>query len=162
MLVDLQLLGLIEDGSLATHTWATFSETLVGFVGGASVACAYTNGRPILYRPVPPGTPAWGSAWKKAVHDTYQRVTSVGAQGSVMSYRDNHLDLDPTYKDRLGRPLLRMTFDWGYNEYKQSAFMGTVLEKVMKKMGASSGSFANVMKTSWSTVPMNADCLYSL
>ena len=33
-----------------------------GFVGGASITCAYTNGRPIQYHPVPRGTPAWGSA----------------------------------------------------------------------------------------------------
>ena len=30
------------------------------------ITCAYTNGRPIHYHPTPPGTPAWGSAWKKA------------------------------------------------------------------------------------------------
>ena len=29
-----------------------------------------------------------------------------------MSYRNNYLDLDPTYKDPLGRPLMRMTFDY--------------------------------------------------
>jgi hypothetical protein len=28
-----------------------------------------------------------------------------------MAYRDNYLDLDPTYKDVHGQPLLRMTFD---------------------------------------------------
>src|SRR6201747_2579481 len=49
-----------------------------GFVGGASITSAYTNGRPIQYHPVPRGTPAWGSQWKKAVKETYQRVTSVG------------------------------------------------------------------------------------
>ena len=38
-----------------------------GFVGGASITCAHTNGRPIQYHPTPRGTPTWGSAWKKAV-----------------------------------------------------------------------------------------------
>ena len=29
-----------------------------------------------------------------------------------MPSRGNYLDLDPTYKDNYGRPLLRMTFDF--------------------------------------------------
>ena len=36
------------------------------------------------------------------------------------SYRDIYLDLDPTYKDRFGRPLMRMTFDFHDNEFKMS------------------------------------------
>ena len=35
-----------------------------------------------------------------------------------MSYRQNYLDLDPTYKDANGLPLLRMTFDWNENELR--------------------------------------------
>ena len=34
----------------------------------------------------------------------------------MYSYRDDYLDLDPTYKDRFGRPLLRMTIDFHDNE----------------------------------------------
>ena len=75
---------------------------------------------------------------KKAAKENYVYQTSVGAQGSVMAYRDNYLDLDPTYKDANGLPLLRMTFDWRQNELKlqrylrdsmvvtQHAFMGDI------------------------------------
>ena len=107
-----------------------------GFVGGASLTCAYTNGRPIAYHPTPPGTPTWGSKWKKAVSETYQRVTSVGAQGSVMSYRNNYLDLDPTYKDPLGRPLMRMTFDYQDNERKMASYMADRCNEIAHTMGA--------------------------
>jgi hypothetical protein len=34
----------------------------------------------------------------------------------ALSHRHNCLDLDPTYKDAYGLPLLRMTFDWNGNE----------------------------------------------
>jgi gluconate 2-dehydrogenase alpha chain len=61
----------------------------------------------------------------------------MNAQGGVQAYRGNYLDLDPTYKDIYGRPLLRMTFDYGPHEHKQSAFMATVLEKIAKATGAS-------------------------
>ena len=32
--------------------------------------------------------------------------------------RNNYLDLDPTYKDQLGRPLLRLTYNFVENDYK--------------------------------------------
>jgi gluconate 2-dehydrogenase alpha chain len=129
-----------------------FDHSAHGFVGGASITSAHTNGRPILYHPTPPGTPTWGSAWKKAVRDTYQRVTNVGAQGSVMSYRNNFLDLDPTYKDPLGRPLLRMTFDYQDNERKMANWMAERCDEIAKAMGAK-GTQINRLTGSWSVVP---------
>jgi hypothetical protein len=42
----------------------------------------------------------------------YNHTLAINNQGSVMAYRQNYLDLDPTYRDRYGRPLLRMTFDF--------------------------------------------------
>ena len=123
-----------------------------GFVGGASITNAYTNGRPIMYRPTPRGTPTWGSAWKKAVRETYQRVTNVGAQGSVMSYRANYIDLDPTYKDDLGRPLMRITFDFQPNEIKMANWMAERCEAIAKAMGAKATQI-NRLNTPWNVVP---------
>ncbi|MDB5413866.1 MAG: family oxidoreductase [Rubritepida sp.] len=122
--------------ALDDYNGDNFDHAPHGFVGGASITCAHTNGRPINFRPVPPGTPRWGSAWKKATKETYNHVATVGAQGSVMSYRDSYLDLDPTYKDRLGRPLMRMTFDFKPNEEKMTAFMADRCEELARDMGA--------------------------
>ena len=129
-----------------------FDHGPLDFMGGASITNAYTNGRPIQYRPTPPGTPTWGSAWKKAVRETYQRVTNVGAQGCVMSYRDNFLDLDPTYKDRLGRPLLRMTFDYKDNERKMASYMADRCDEIARAMGASR-TVVNKLSGPWNVVP---------
>ncbi len=123
-----------------------------GFVGGASITSAHTNGRPILFHPTPRGAPTWGSAWKKAVRDTYQRITNVGAQGSVMSYRNNYLDLDPTYKDPLGRPLMRMTFDYQDNERKMANWMAERCDEIAKAMGAKTTQ-VNRLVGPWSVVP---------
>jgi gluconate 2-dehydrogenase alpha chain len=52
-----------------------------------------------------------------------------------MSHRGNHLDLDPTYRDFLGRPLMRMTFDYTDNEHKMSDYLtdrATDIAKAMK------------------------------
>jgi gluconate 2-dehydrogenase alpha chain len=143
-------------GSLAMviddYNGDNFDHGPLGFVGGAYINNAYTNGRPILYHPTPPGTPNWGSTWKKAVRETYQRVTNVGAQGSVMSYRNNYLDLDPTYKDPLGRPLMRMTFDYQDNERKMANWMAERCNEIAKAMGAKTTQI-NRLVGPWSVVP---------
>ena len=113
----------------------------LGFVGGAYIATASPGATPIKSKPVPPGTPRWGGEWKKAVAHHYRRCVTIGIHGSCMSYRQHYLDLDPTYKDSNGLPLLRMTFDWHENEKKMLRFMyGRCIEiaKAMKpaKYGA--------------------------
>ncbi|MCO6415661.1 GMC family oxidoreductase [Siccirubricoccus sp. KC 17139] len=113
-----------------------FDHGPAGFVGGASLACILTNGRPITNRPVPPDTPRWGSEWKRATRDNYNRWAAVGLQGSVMPYRGNYLDLDPTYKDSNGLPLLRMTFDFPENERKLSRFAVDRCVEAVRAMGA--------------------------
>ncbi len=105
-----------------------------GFVGGAYLYGGQTGGRPIQQLTVPPGTPAWGAAWKRAAKDSYLHTTSIGIHGSVMSYRYRYLDLDPTYKDAFGLPLLRMTFDWHDNEYKMSRFVTDRALEVAERM----------------------------
>ena len=52
-----------------------------------------------------------------------------------MAYRQNYLDLDPIYRDRYGRPLLRMTFDFHANEQKQANYIADIC-KIGQAMGA--------------------------
>ena len=100
-----------------------FDHTGLGFIGGGYIACWDTNGRPIEHHPTPKGTPNWGSQWKKAVAKNYLTTTSISTHGAVMSYRNNYLDLDPTYRDVHGQPLMRMTFDYTDNEHRMSDFL---------------------------------------
>ena len=113
-----------------------FDHAGLGFIGGADINVNSNTGRPIQYHPVPPGTPNWGNAWKQAVVKWYNRAFNVNAQGGVQAYRGNYLDLDPTYRDAYGLPLLRMTFDWGPNELNQTRFMAKILEKIGKSLAA--------------------------
>jgi gluconate 2-dehydrogenase alpha chain len=116
-----------------------FDHGPLGFVGGGYIGQVQTNGRPIQITAVPPGTPAWGSKWKQAVKDNYLSTINCGAacHGSMYSYRDVYLDLDPTYKDRFGRPLMRMTIDFHDNEIKMSAYLTDKYAEILQKMGAS-------------------------
>jgi gluconate 2-dehydrogenase alpha chain len=106
-----------------------------GFVGGGYMGMVQPNARPIEVTPTPPGTPQWGAAWKKAVKDNYLSTILPAAHGSCYSYRDCYLDLDPTYKDRFGRPLMRLTFDFHENELKMSQFLTDRLADIVQRMG---------------------------
>lgn len=111
-----------------------FDHSGKGFIGGGYIACWNTGGRPIERHPTPKGTPNWGSAWKKAVAENYQRMAGISTHGAVMSYRNNYLDLDPTYRDVHGRPLMRLTFDFTENELKMSDFLTDRAVDVAKAM----------------------------
>ncbi|WP_336055721.1 GMC family oxidoreductase [Nitratireductor sp. CH_MIT9313-5] len=115
-----------------------FDHTGLGFIGGGYLAQWQTNGRPIESQPTPEGTPKWGAQYKKAVRENYQHSISIGAHGAQMSYRQNYLDLDPTYRDAYGRPLLRMTFDFTENDYNMSNFLTDRLVDIAKVMNPKS------------------------
>ena len=115
-----------------------FDHGPLGFVGGGYMGQVQTNGRPIETTPVPSGTPTWGAKWKQAVKENYNSsmYASSGVHGCFYSYRDVFLDLDPTYKDRFGRPLMRMTIDFHENEHKMSAYLTDKYAGVIQAMGA--------------------------
>ena len=115
-----------------------FDHGPLGFVGGGYIGQVQTNGRPIQTSAVPPDTPVWGSKWKQALKDNYLSNINVGpaCHASFYAYRDTYLDLDPTYKDRFGRPLMRLTIDLHDNELKMSAFLTDRYAEILQKMGA--------------------------
>ena len=106
----------------------------LNFVGGAGINTGPTGGRPIQQRPVPAETPRWGAQWKRATKQNYLRSFSLGSQGSSYAGYANHLDLDPTYKDSFGRPLLRMTFEFPDNDIRMSHFVTDKMEGIAKAL----------------------------
>jgi gluconate 2-dehydrogenase alpha chain len=112
-----------------------FDHSKLGFLGGAYIGEVMSHGRPIEFHPTPPGTPAWGSEWKKAVAQHYNHTAVVSTHGSSIAVRQNYLDLDPTYRDAWGQPLLRITFDFPENDVKMSAFVTDRATDIAKAMG---------------------------
>ena len=94
--------------------------------------------------------PRWGASWKRAVAKSYLRTTRLLAQGSSLSHRGAYCDLDPNYRDRFGRPLLRLTFDFHPNDLKMSHF-------VTGKLAA----IARAMRPDWMTIA-NREAPYSV
>jgi gluconate 2-dehydrogenase alpha chain len=108
------------------------------FIGGAYVMVNQTGGRPIQQTTLPPGTPAWGKGWKQAIKKHYGHTVNIATHGSVMSYRDNYFDLDPTYRDAYGQPLLRMTFDWKDNDIRMTQYITNKVADIGRAMNPAS------------------------
>lgn len=109
-----------------------------GFIGGSYIYSGQFNGQPIRSMALPKGTPAWGAAWKEGVKDWYGRSMTVSSHGSNMAYRDCCLDLDPTYRNKHGQPMLRMTFDWKPNDIRMTQFMRSKIEPLVTSLNPTS------------------------
>jgi gluconate 2-dehydrogenase alpha chain len=129
-----------------------FDHGPLGFIGGGVIRGRQTGNGPVRGIPLPEGTPAWGSAWKQAVKDTYLHSGRIEAQLSNMAYRGCYLDLDPTYKDAYGSPLLRMTLNWQDNDQRLSEYVGSAVLEIGRAMGAKSLSGRLIKRgTDWDT-----------
>ncbi|MBE7202112.1 MAG: GMC family oxidoreductase [Parafilimonas terrae] len=107
----------------------------LGFFGGASVMSNVTSAWPIGNRMTPPGTPRWGAAWKQATAKHFLSTTVVRTQGSSYPSRGNCLDVDPTYTDNHGRPMMRLTFDFTPNDLRMSAYVTEKASAISRAMG---------------------------
>jgi gluconate 2-dehydrogenase alpha chain len=113
-----------------------FDHAKLGFFGGGYIYSNVTNGRPITTRLLPAGTPRWGSAWKQANADWYAHAFNVTVHGSNYPHRENYLDLDPTYRDAYGMPLLRMSFNFRDNDHRMSEYVTNKAAEIARAMGA--------------------------
>ncbi len=101
---------------------------------------------------MPPGTPRWGAAWKNATKQYYNNTLTFSSQGSSYATRGNYLDLDPTYKDRFGRPLLRVTFDFPDNDVRMSNWISDRMQEIANALGGKQSVVAKLRK-GWNSVP---------
>ncbi|MEN1966573.1 GMC family oxidoreductase [Lentibacillus sp. N15] len=110
--------------------------TDLDFLHGFEVQIQTTGNRPIEYNFVPDGTPSWGKKFKdKSLYYT-NRNLYVNALSGAMPWQHNYLDLDPTYKDFLGNPLLRVTYKYMDQDRNISRYAVDKCKKIMAEMGA--------------------------
>jgi len=130
-----------------------FDHAGLGFHGGGLIFAGPVHGRPIMARPVPHGTPRWGRAWKEATAKWYNHSFSLHASGANFAHRGNSLDLDPTYRDKLGRPLIRMTYNFRDNDLKLSAYVTAKAAEIAKTMNPTILSAPMPRRGSFDAVP---------
>jgi gluconate 2-dehydrogenase alpha chain len=111
-----------------------FDHKDLGFLGGGYIRGGSGAAPPLGGRQLPAESPRWGKDWKKETVRWYYHVVDFNTQGSVYASRANYLDIDPTYKDSVGRPLLRMTYNGTDNDHKMSRFLLAKLEDAVKAM----------------------------
>ena len=125
-------LGMVLDD----YNGDNFDHSKVNFIHGGMVSLSQTGMRPIQNNPVPGGKPTWGKEFKEKSVKYANRFLSVGAQGSSMPFQHHYLDLDPTYKDAYGDPLIRITFDFEDQDRNLAKFLASKCADVLKEMGA--------------------------
>jgi len=112
--------------------------TSLNFIRGGYFAVRGFGFQPIANFGVLPNSvkATWGSEWKKAAISYYDRTGSIIFTGEHLAYKTHFMDLDPTYKDKLGDPLLRLTLDWRDNERKMLEFATAKAVEIARAMGA--------------------------
>jgi gluconate 2-dehydrogenase alpha chain len=126
-----------------------------GIMRGGHIRIASGGEAPIAsFGRIPPGETdaSWGSAWKKAALKWWDRSASITSEAEHLAYRQNYIDLDPTYTDKFGDPLARMTLDWTDHERRQAEMTIKVQGMVAKAMGAKSGNPARRVGAHYSMV----------
>lgn len=115
-----------------------FDHSGVRFVRGGTLLAMSFGFRPIANFGVVPEHVKlnWGSEWKKAALHYYDRTGSISFMGEHLAYKGNYMDLDATYKDAFGDPLLRLTLDWRENERRMAEFMIPKAVEIARAMGA--------------------------
>jgi gluconate 2-dehydrogenase alpha chain len=130
--------GLPAQG-VAVDNWAddNFDHAGLDFIGGGNL-WVYSDRRPIGAASISTfgKAPAWGGKWKSFIKENADRWNTAYIQKTTLPYEDNVLDLDPTVKDPLGYPVIRITAEYKDNEKKLGAFMRDKMERWYREAGA--------------------------
>lgn len=114
-----------------------FDHSDLDFLHGGWISLRQTGRTPISSNAVPSGTPSFGREFKEQSIYNFYRMLSVRTQGASLPNINNYLDLDPTYTDEFGNPLLRMTFDFYDQDRNLRAFLAEKIEEILIQMGGS-------------------------
>lgn len=121
-----------------------FDHTSLGFIEGASITSVGGNTHAITgTSSLAPGdfkqvgsNATWGQSYKDFIKSNFIHTLDLIAQLSCLPYDANVIDLDPTVKDSIGLPVLRVTYNGYNNEVKASAFLQDKMTAILKQAGA--------------------------
>ena len=110
-----------------------------GFYGGGGIDVRpLFAAHPIIYSMlgVPPEVPTWGAEFKNYVEHNFTRQMAIVCSTTSLALDRNNITLDPTSKDILGRPALRMT----YNDHDDDLAMVKFLQDRAVEIAEVSGA----------------------
>lgn len=120
-----------------------FDHTDLDFIDGASIFSTIGEREPVTSAGSLPitGDKKWGREWKESLRNHWDNYVPITIEGAFMAYESNYMDLDPTYRDAWGMPLLRLTLEFQDNERNLYRFMAQKCREIMEQMGPSDMSF---------------------
>lgn len=113
-----------------------FDHTDHDFLHGFEIQIVQSGDGPISNNKVPKGTRQWGKEFKKNSLYYANRNVYIFQQKGTLPFDHNYYDLDPTYKDAFGDPLLRVTRKYTDQDRKLSRFGVEKCTEIMEQMGA--------------------------
>src|SRR5262249_27028703 len=130
--------GLPAQG-VAVDNWAddNFDHSGLDFIGGGNLS-AFSDRLPVgapsisTLRQVPAGGAGFEAVTKRHAY----RWNIAYLQKTTVAYEDNVLDHDPTVKDSLGFPVIRITADHKDNEKKLGVFIQDKMAQWFMEAGA--------------------------
>jgi choline dehydrogenase-like flavoprotein len=108
------------------------------FGGGAFDARPYLNGYPLLYalQGLPQDAPRWGTDYKAMLEEYYLRNMAVTTAATSLPMLRNNITLDPTHRDALGRPVMRVTYADHPDDLAMTRFLQPKAVEILEAAGA--------------------------
>jgi len=100
------------------------SDPTRGFYGGGGIDARLSSG-PIMYSlfGLPQDAPQWGAEYKRMLHEYYTRTVEFACHTTSLPVATNSVSLDPSVKDKWGRPALRTTYTDHPDDLKTMQFL---------------------------------------
>lgn len=109
-----------------------------GFFGGGGIDARFDQ-YPIAYAlggGLPPGSPRWGAAYKRALSENFRRGMAIFAHTTSLPIETNSISLDPTVKDAWGQPAIRVTYTSHPDDVKTMHFFNDKALELLDAAGA--------------------------
>jgi choline dehydrogenase-like flavoprotein len=108
-----------------------------GFYGGGGMDARMVPG-PLLFSlfGLPPGVPTWGAAFRKQVGHYFTHTMEIDGHTTSLPMERNSVTLDPTHKDKWGRPALRTTYTDHPDDIRTMKFLQARSRELMRAAGA--------------------------
>lgn len=123
-------------GTMSDFAGDNFDHKNLDFINGGGIELRQYGDAAIATNHVPKGTPAWGPEFKKNSIHYANRSLVAWYTSATMAWWHNYVDLDPTYTDEFGDPLLRITNRYTDQDRNIAKFGIEKCSEIMKEMGA--------------------------
>jgi choline dehydrogenase-like flavoprotein len=110
-----------------------------GFYGGGGFdARPFVGATPIIYSLAMQrrDRPMWGAEFKDRLAHNFTRQMTVVCNATSLAMDRNNITIDPTHKDKYGRPSLRMTYRDHDDDLANARYMQGYAEQMMEAAGA--------------------------